>query len=541
MAGIDRIGQKFSGDGSGELNIVYPSKPVLDFGYVKLIERWGSDEAIIEAARMSSGKGFIGWPEDEKLLSYLYTNKHTSPFEQAGMRIEVSAPIMVFREWMRHRTQCLHPNTLIYFNAPKSTKNRHCVYKLRIEDIWKKWQPTIRRTRPERQTNALFPRSRIRAMHLRQLNEETNEFQYSNIINVIKGEPKPMVQITTSLGKTISLTLEHRVLTDTGWKTLQEAITEKSLLVMEGTQRQFKEIEVVAQVSKSIEHWKPVVEWEGVYEVSSLGRVRRVGQPPKTPTLASNGYLVVSLTYKTLAATRTIHSLVLEAFEGPRPLGYEARHLNNISIDNRLENLKWGTPSENANDRLIADRQQRLVPTYDSIVKVEDIGSHPTYDLSVTGPFHNFIADGFVVHNSYNEMSGRYTQLPDIHYVPKLSRVRRQSKENKQGTSEEELSPEIVNEFLERIKDEQKRIYETYQWAIEKGIAKEIARINTPISRYSRMVASANLKNWLDFLRLRLAPNAQYEIRMYAQRVAEYIEELFPRTYKLFKGENENA
>lgn len=101
---------------------------VLDHGYVQLIESWGSDERIIEAARMSTGKGFLGWgphhtdecyrrpateesarcdcpPGDEKLLAFLWNNQHATPFEMAGAVFEVQAPIAVYREWHRHRTQ----------------------------------------------------------------------------------------------------------------------------------------------------------------------------------------------------------------------------------------------------------------------------------------------------------------------------------------------------------------------------------------------------------------------------------------------------
>lgn len=83
-------------------------KQVLDHGYLKVIETWGSDEEIVATARMSTGKGFLGWgddeaPGDEKLLRFLYTNKHSTPFEFAGLTIEVQAPLMVFREWHRHR------------------------------------------------------------------------------------------------------------------------------------------------------------------------------------------------------------------------------------------------------------------------------------------------------------------------------------------------------------------------------------------------------------------------------------------------------
>lgn len=96
---------------------------VLDQGYVTLVEAYGSDERVIEAARMSTDKGFNGWgydnaPGDEKLLAYLYNNKHMTPFEMAGMIIEVKAPIFVFREWHRHRTQSYNEMSARYIPLP---------------------------------------------------------------------------------------------------------------------------------------------------------------------------------------------------------------------------------------------------------------------------------------------------------------------------------------------------------------------------------------------------------------------------------------
>jgi thymidylate synthase (FAD) len=92
--------------------------PVLDHGHVTLIESWGSDERVIEAARMSTGKGFQGWDTDAKLLAYLYEHKHATPFEMAGMVIEVKAPIFVFREWHRHRTQSYNEMSARYIPLP---------------------------------------------------------------------------------------------------------------------------------------------------------------------------------------------------------------------------------------------------------------------------------------------------------------------------------------------------------------------------------------------------------------------------------------
>jgi thymidylate synthase (FAD) len=91
---------------------------VLDHGYVALIEHWGSDERIIESARMSTNKGFEGWDKDSKLLAYLWKNKHHTPFEMAGMTIEVQAPIFVFREWHRHRTQSYNELSARYTELP---------------------------------------------------------------------------------------------------------------------------------------------------------------------------------------------------------------------------------------------------------------------------------------------------------------------------------------------------------------------------------------------------------------------------------------
>jgi len=91
---------------------------VLDHGYVALIDHWGSDERIIESARMSTNKGFEGWDKDSKLLAYLWKNKHHTPFEMGGMTIEVQAPIFVFREWHRHRTQSYNELSARYTELP---------------------------------------------------------------------------------------------------------------------------------------------------------------------------------------------------------------------------------------------------------------------------------------------------------------------------------------------------------------------------------------------------------------------------------------
>ena len=135
---------------------------------------------------------------------------------------------------------------------------------------------------------------------------------------------------------------------------------------------------------------------------------------------------------------------------------------------------------------------------------------------------------------SFNEFSARYAQMPDEHYLPSLERVQKQSAANKQGSAEA-LAPHDAATFIMKVCRQQKDVYEFYDQAVNAGVAKEIARLNTPVSRYSKMRAKTDLRNWLAFLLLRMAPNAQWEIRQYANAVAEIVKEIWPRTFTLFE------
>jgi len=290
------------------------------------------------------------------------------------------------------------------------------------------------------------------------------------------------------------------------------------------------------------EEWRDVVGWEGVYVVSSEGRVARKGCEPKKPTAAPTGYLVVSLNRPGEQKTALVHRLVLEAFSGPPADGdvYEAMHLNHNRADPRLENLTWGTSRQNSRDRVFADRNQRLVGVFEDVAEVRDAGDLPTYDLSIEGPWHNFVADGFVVHNSYNEMSARYTPIPDENYAPTVERCLMVSAKNKQaGTASGAgvLTHETALEWLEQLGTVYDHAERVYQRGLLIGVPKELARLPMPVGRFSRMRASANLRNWLAFMTLRSTvkgPDAQWEIRQFADALGEVIRDTFPRTYELF-------
>ncbi len=136
---------------------------------------------------------------------------------------------------------------------------------------------------------------------------------------------------------------------------------------------------------------------------------------------------------------------------------------------------------------------------------------------------------------SFNEFSARYAIMPNEHYVPDKERVKKQSKTNKQGSGEQ-VDDDFADSFLILLEGEQDEIYSNYlQWVESDGIAKELARINTPVSRYSKMRAKANLRNWFQFCNLRMRPSAQWEIRQFANVVGDFLKNLYPKAWSLFE------
>jgi thymidylate synthase (FAD) len=84
--------------------ILYEAVPVLDHGFVRVIDYMGDDGAIVQAARVSYGRGTRRVSEDRGLINYLMRHRHTTPFEMCEIKYHVKLPIFVARQWIRHRT-----------------------------------------------------------------------------------------------------------------------------------------------------------------------------------------------------------------------------------------------------------------------------------------------------------------------------------------------------------------------------------------------------------------------------------------------------
>ncbi|MCK6452894.1 MAG: FAD-dependent thymidylate synthase [Alphaproteobacteria bacterium] len=84
--------------------MLYHPLPVLDHGFVRVIDYMGDDGAVVQAARVSYGRGTKRVSEDRGLINYLIRHRHTTPFEMCEIKYHVKLPIFVARQWIRHRT-----------------------------------------------------------------------------------------------------------------------------------------------------------------------------------------------------------------------------------------------------------------------------------------------------------------------------------------------------------------------------------------------------------------------------------------------------
>jgi len=146
-----------------------------------------------------------------------------------------------------------------------------------------------------------------------------------------------------------------------------------------------------------------------------------------------------------------------------------------------------------------------------------------------------FVARQWVRHRTanINEYSARYSNVKDVFYVPTSNNVRAQSNSNKQAT-DAQVDEFTAQQFSEKLGKLCNDAYAEYVTALTSGICREQARMLLPINVYTEWYWKCDLHNILNFLRLRLDPHAQYEIRVYAEAMHAMIERIAPVTCSAF-------
>jgi thymidylate synthase (FAD) len=149
-----------------------------------------------------------------------------------------------------------------------------------------------------------------------------------------------------------------------------------------------------------------------------------------------------------------------------------------------------------------------------------------------------FVARQWVRHRTgrLNEISGRYSVMEEEFYVPSGEDLALQSGDNKQARSDEKLDAKVQNEVCSLIAGQQDDIYRGYERLLNLGLAREIARLNLPLSLYTQWYWQMDLHNLFHFLKLRMHPHAQLEIRRYAEQIREIVKLVCPLAVESFEN-----
>jgi thymidylate synthase (FAD) len=145
-----------------------------------------------------------------------------------------------------------------------------------------------------------------------------------------------------------------------------------------------------------------------------------------------------------------------------------------------------------------------------------------------------FVARQWIRHRTanVNEYSGRYSLMPLLFYTPSSGDFALQSADNKQGRETAGADTGLYQEAVRRWEEGRARIGGDYQWLVGEDVARELARIDLPLSTYTQWYWKVDLHNLIHFLTLRADPHAQFEIRAYAEIMAGMLKRVAPLSYE---------
>src|SRR6188768_3417246 len=165
---------------------------------------------------------------------------------------------------------------------------------------------------------------------------------------------------------------------------------------------------------------------------------------------------------------------------------------------------------------------------------------HTTPSEMIEFKFHcsmpMFIARQWIRHRSanVNEYSGRYSLMPMLFYTPSEEQLQTQSKQNNQGRSGTAVEAEKYTEAVRRWNEIREKSREAYEWMTLEDMARELARIDLPLSTYTQWYWKIDLHNFLHFLKLRVDTHAQWEIQEYGRVMAGMLKRVAPLSYEAF-------
>jgi len=457
-------------------------------------------------------------------------------------------PHSVMQQARTHRVACcLSGETIVTFGHPSRSEGQVYYSKSihELADLWHKG-----RSHQSGAADAAYMQKMIKRRRLLQVNEDTGHVQSTRITNIYLNGVKAVNTYTFANGFTLKCTKEHMVFTPQGWRQMGSLVAGEQVFARINAGRAVSpSIPKLSRQDLASERWAPIKGYEW-YEISTLGRVRswaprkhrnvlKYPTSPKLKTICKGKYLYVGLSRSDGSGSSrlNVHTLVADTFlPSPATKLKYVRHVNGNSYDNRLSNLSWGDDSLNASDRKLHDVEYCGRSSPVELLSVSDTTWEETYDLEVEGPFHNFLGNGIVVHNSFDVQSMRYTgqritraakgevDLEEVFYVRPAGEYTDRFGKKYQYTESDR------NTDLAACLDSAQR----YAQLINKGVAEEHARSILVFDFRQHFVVSFSLRSLLHFLDLRAKLDAQLEIRQMCELIWPHLETWTPEIAKWY-------
>jgi len=515
-------------------------------------------QTMYAAMHQDYAEGFVAhdrdqWPNEERCGDILVTSLlkggrgHYGPLEHPQIVFNVGwFPHSTMQQIRTHRVgvsfdvQCLAGDTEVTFVKASGMLRKVTIAEL--YDLWTNGEKAIRERKVKgRNGEAPGPyrrdcKRRLKAMSLRVLNEETGQFETSHLRDVMCSGLQPVYRMTFEDGRTLDCTTNHRLLTTEGWQTMGEAVglettpdggvasitrhcsvlangivaagkglyRDKSWLVHQiELGRSAKEIADLAECSETA-----VRDWANRLGLQ-LNRSSTQFQKGHSPwnhdpdaAYHDKQWLDESLAYE----FDNLVSLCKGCHEYIHHNHLEAEFA--VGLQPITEPKNWQSKPKPEGRKLRAHALK--------VIRVEYLGLQMTYDLEVEDPWHNFVANGLVVHNSFRYTGQRILDVVDgkrdveeVFYLRPLGFYT-----DRQG-KKYEYTLDARQQDLDWCLEASRR----YKTRIDQGFAEEHARGLIPFDIRQHWVMSANVRSVMHLLDLRWKADAQLE----AQKMCEAI------------------
>lgn len=418
---------------------------------------------------------------------------------------------------------CLSGNTKVRFGY-SSLSQEQKFYEETIEKLANLWHYGSKNQQTSK--DAKYMQESISSRTIFTLDTKTNQIVSSKITNIYINGERETYTIKTVSGKEIRATLEHQFWTNQGWKRLKDfdGSTQLCEVQLAGNKITPKEIK-----NSSLGFLGSDIFQGETREPSRLLSNLKIKKLSK-----SKNYLFTSLSHgieSDKVSQVNPHRLVMENFKLLEELEQlEVRHFNENSFDNRLENFPWGSSKGNKIDNISNNSFSDNCGVFVEIESIERFGKEITYDLEVEHPEHNFIANGLVVHNSFDVQSYRFCSGKVIAVADGKTDIETAFYLRPVGEYSDRKGKKYYYSAEQREKDLQWCLEASrkYKLDLEFGMSEEHARGKIPFDYRQHFVVSFNCRSLLHFLDLRLKKNAQLEIQKLCELMWPHVQDWVP-------------